>query len=90
MHHPPVAVVVVDRVVLGAAVVPEGERADFPVEAAGELRLHLVAEEVVEERRAFLLGHAAEADGVAEVDVERLASGLGMRAHHRMLGFVVL
>src|SRR5690606_33935833 len=39
MHHAAVAVVVVQRVVLRATVVPEGDRARPPAEAAGELGL---------------------------------------------------
>ena len=41
-----------------------------------------------QQRRALLLGHAGEAQGVAAVDVERLAPGLRVRAHHRVLGLV--
>src|SRR6516165_596197 len=38
VHDPAEAVIVVDRVVLGAAIVPEGKRAHLPAEAAGEFR----------------------------------------------------
>jgi predicted dithiol-disulfide oxidoreductase (DUF899 family) len=90
VHHAAVAVVVVDRVVLGAAVVPERERADLPLEAAGEFRLDLVPEEIVEQRRAFLLGHAAKAHGVRDVHVERLAPSFGMYANDGVLREVFL
>src|SRR5437660_1606024 len=86
MHEPAVAVIVVHRVVLRAAVIPDGERAGLPGEAAGELRPDLVLEEKLQQRRALLLGHAAKAHGMGEIDVERFAAGLRMRAHHRMLG----
>lgn len=36
VHQPPAAVIVVDRVVHGAAVVPDGEVAGAPAQAAGE------------------------------------------------------
>src|SRR3546814_7382121 len=74
----------VDRIVLGAAVVPERHRALLPAEAAGELRLHLVAEQEFQDRRALLLGHALEMRGVGEVHVERLAARLGVGAHRRV------
>ena len=38
VHHPALAVVVVDRKMLRAAVVPDRERAGLPAEAAGEFR----------------------------------------------------
>src|SRR4051794_19484399 len=84
MHHAPMPVVVVDRIVLRAAVVPQRERADAPAEAAGELGLHLVAEQVLQERRALLFGHAVEADGMGDVDVKRFAPGLRMGTYHRV------
>ena len=70
--------------VLGAAVVPERDRPGPPAEPAGELRPRLVAEEIVEQRRALLLRHAVEAHGMADVDVERLPSRLGMDADDRV------
>src|SRR6185437_3390618 len=76
VHDAAIAVIVVDRVVLRRAIVPEGERTCLPVEAAGEVGLHLVAEEEVEDRRALLLAHADKAQRVAAIDVERLAAGL--------------
>src|SRR5262245_43847637 len=41
-HGPAIATVVVDGIVLGATIVPEGDRANLPAEAAGELRPRLV------------------------------------------------
>src|SRR5438034_9604044 len=81
VHDPAEAVVIVDRVVLGAAIVPEGERADLPAEAAGEFRPGLLREQEAQQRRALLLGHSLEAQRVAAIDVERLPPGLGMGAH---------
>ena len=85
MHDAAEAVVVVDRVVLGAAVVPEGERSHPPGEAAGELRFHLVLEQELQERRAFRVRHAAETRGMRHVHIQRLAAGLGVGAHQRVL-----
>src|SRR6185369_13243298 len=85
MHDAPVPVVVVHGVVLHAAVVPERERADAPLEAAGEFRLHLVLEQESEERDALVFGHPFEARSVGDVYVQRLAPGLRVRAHYGML-----
>src|SRR5262244_4035753 len=85
MHDPSEARVVVYRIVLGAAVVPEGEGARLPLEATGELEPNLVVEQMVEQRATLLLGPALEVRGVAHVDVERAATRFRMRAHHGML-----
>src|SRR5262245_26328608 len=85
MHDAPEPVVVVDRVMLGAAVVPECQRARLPAEAAGELRLYLVAKQEVEQRGALLGRETLELGGMTGVDIERLAPGFGMCAHDRML-----
>src|SRR6185437_6669496 len=89
LHPPRVTVVVVDRIVHGAAVVPQRERTGTPPEAARELRPALVLEEVPQQWPALLLGHAHEACGVRGVHVERPPPGLGVRAHHRVLGDVL-
>ena len=80
------AVVVVDRAVLGAAVVPERQRARRPAHAAGELGPRLLRLQEFDQRRALLLAHVAKADGVAAADVQGLAPGLRMGARHRVLG----
>jgi hypothetical protein len=54
MHDPAGPVVIVDGVVLGAAIVPEGEGAGLPAETAGELRTDLMREQVIEKRLALL------------------------------------
>ena len=58
----------------------------LPAEAAGEFGPDLVLPQEVEQRQAFLLGPALDAGGVGDRRVERLAAGLGMGAHDRMLG----
>ena len=84
-------VIVVDRIVLRAAIVPQRDRARLPAEAAGEFRARrMLGEQIVQQRRAFLRRHVLEAQRVPAIDVERLAAGLGMRAHHRMLGDILL
>src|SRR6516162_2346996 len=80
VHAPALAVIVVERAVLRAAVVPDGERIRFPTEPAGELRLHRVRHEKVEDRLGLGAGKSVERLSVV-ADVECLAAGLRMRAH---------
>src|SRR6516165_12089677 len=80
--------VVVDRVVLGAAIVPKGERTPFPAEAAGEFRALLMGEQILQQRRALRLTHVLEAHRVTGIDVERLAVGSRVGAHDRVLSDV--
>src|SRR5271165_5627408 len=47
VHDAAEAVVIVDRVVLGAAIVPEGERARLPAKAAGKFRALLMGEQIL-------------------------------------------
>jgi hypothetical protein len=84
VQHAAVAVVVVDRVVQHAAVIPQRERTRRPAEAAGVLGAALVVEQVREQRLGLGLGPALEARGVRDVHVERHAAGLGVRARHRV------
>src|SRR5437868_7506810 len=88
MHDAAVAGIVVHGVVLGAAVVPEGEGARLPPEATRELRPDLVAIEERQNRCALLLRHAVEPHRVRDIDVERLAAGLRMHPNDRMRGLV--
>src|SRR5262245_11155232 len=67
------AVIVVDRVVQRAAIVPDRQRALVPAEAAGELRANAVLVEEIEQRPALGLGHVGEAHGVDGVHEQRLA-----------------
>src|SRR5882724_691103 len=85
VHHPSMAVIVVDGVVHGTAVVPEGQRPHLPAEAAGEFRPGLVLPQEPEQRQAFALGPSLDVRCMRARSVERLATGLGMRAHDGML-----
>src|SRR2546422_9384772 len=82
----PLRIVVPHRVVLDAAVVPERDRAHLPPEAALELRRLDVAIEELQERVALGLRELDDPGGEPRVNVERLASRHGMRAHDGMLG----
>jgi len=86
MHDPPMAVIVVDGIVLGCPIVPEGEGSHLPTKATGEFRPDLMAEQVIQYRRALLLRHTGEAGGVRDVNVQRFAPSFGMGADRRVLG----
>ena len=77
VHDPALTMVIVDRVVLDATVVPKGNCVGAPAEAAGEFGPYQVAVEIVEERRALFFAHAAEADREGAVDEQPLAPGFG-------------
>src|SRR5438067_5558510 len=89
VHQPALTVIIVERVVLDAAIVPERHRPLLPAEAAGEFRLYRVFPQEIEQRAAFLNRHVLEADGEVAVDVEAFSAGLGMRAHHPVLRLAV-
>src|SRR5262245_35505836 len=72
VHAAPLAGIVVEGTMLRAAVVPNGERADLPAEPAGELRLHRMAGEKVEQRARLVRLKAIEALRVI-AEIERLA-----------------
>src|SRR5260370_28764759 len=69
VHDAPVAVIIVDRIVLRAAIVPQRDRARLPTKAAGEFRARRSLEQINEDGRAFLLGHVPEAPRVTEVHI---------------------
>src|SRR5262245_12442746 len=81
------AMIVIERVVPDASVIPERQRSRAPAESAsvGFAPRHL--EQVAKQRRAFLLGPSGKAQCESRVDVESLAAGFGMRAHNRMFVF---
>src|SRR5688500_3676964 len=89
-RHPvavaPVGVVVPERTMLGAAVVPERHRARLPAEAHLELRRLDMAEQRLQEAVALVLGEADDAHREETVDEQHLLARDGMRAHHRVLG----
>src|ERR1044072_1097752 len=86
MHQAALALVVVQGVVPGRAIVPEGDRALGPGEAGLELRPRRMGVEEVEQRLALPRGPSFEMGGEVAVDVERGAPGFGMTDHHRMDG----
>src|SRR5438067_9885421 len=63
-HAPSLAVIVVDRRVLRAAVVPDGERSRLPAHAASEFRARLVCLQELDQRLALRFRHVLEPDRV--------------------------
>ena len=55
MHDAAMAVIVVDRVMQGAAIIPDRDRTRRPGETAGEFQLLLVLEQIGEEAGTLLL-----------------------------------
>ncbi len=84
MHHPALWTVVVDGVVLGDAVVPEGHVVFLPAPADGELRARGVGEEKAQQGIAFGSLQFVDAVGEAVVDEQTLAPGDGVGAYHRV------
>src|SRR5262245_54975720 len=80
MTVPPLRIVVPHSVVLDAAVVPEGDGALLPAEAALELRRLHVAEEKLEHSIALRPLELHDTRGEAAVHEEGLAAGDGMGA----------
>src|SRR5262245_26166244 len=84
VHAPRPRPVVRDRIVLCAAVVPEGDRAGAPAEAALELGQTRVLVQEREQRVALAPRHAVDALGEDRIHEQRLAATHRMRAHDRM------
>src|SRR5258708_31866421 len=78
--------VVPHRVVLDAAIVPEGDRVLAPAEAALEQRIGHVLVKITQHAVALVAWNAENAPGKALVDVKRLLAGHRVRAYDRVLG----
>src|SRR5262249_50552673 len=85
MHTPPLARIIVERAMLGAAVVPYRQRTNLPAESAGKLRLHGMRHQKIENRPR--LGALEPFERLRVIAyVERFAAGLRMGPHKRMCG----
>src|SRR6185436_6924088 len=73
------------RMMLGGAVVPEGDRVRPPREAALELRRLAMAVQHLQQSVALVPAQADDVRREVAVDIERLAAGHRMSAHHRVL-----
>ena len=84
VRHPLGAVLVVDGVMLRAAIVPTSHRAGLPAEPAGKFGPRLVFEQKAKQRRAFLYCHALEMQRVGAIDIEQFPPRFGVGAYDRM------
>ena len=85
MHASAFTRVIVERAVLGAAIIPDRQRTDFPAEATGVLGLDRVRAQEVEDRTR--LGRLETHQRLRVVaDVDGLAPRLRVRAHDRVRG----
>src|SRR5438128_1801743 len=88
MHQAALALIVIERIMPGRAIVPERNRALLPAEARLEFGARGVLAEVIEQRLALLRGPAFEVRRERRVDVERWTSTLGMADHDGMHGIL--
>src|SRR5262249_38716177 len=86
MHTPPLARIIVECAMLGAAVVPDRQRTNLPAESAGKFRLHGMRHQKIENRPRLDALEPFERLRVIAY-VERFTAGLRMCAHKRMRGF---
>src|SRR5215831_10338629 len=86
MHTPPLARIIVECAMLGAAVVPDRQRTNLPAESAGKFRLHGMRHQKIENRPRLDALEPFERLRVIAY-VERFTAGLRMGAHKRMRGF---
>ena len=87
MHDPAMAIVVIQGIVLYAAIVPKRDRTRLPAEATRVFRPDGVLEEKLQQWAAFLDGHILEADREVPIDIEALPACLRVCADDRVLGF---
>src|SRR5215472_9351282 len=85
MHAPALARIIVERTVLGAAVVPDRQRTDLPAESAGKFRLNGMRPQKIDNRPRLGALETVERLGVI-AEVERLATSLRVGPHQRMHG----
>src|SRR6516162_1267447 len=82
-------VVVPQRLVLDAPVVPEGDRVRLPTEPHLEFLARAELAQKVQDRAPLLSRQLVDVGGELAVDVERLAPGYGVGANNGMRGFRV-
>ena len=82
------SVIVVQRVMPGAAVVPERDRALLPLESEGPLWPGCVVVQVAKERFRLRGAPTREAHGESWVYVEDLAPRLGVTDHNAVRGIL--
>jgi hypothetical protein len=81
--------IVVDGIVESSAVVPKGNASYFPLEPTRELRLHLMLEQIFQQRCALLCRPAVEPFCMSDIDVYALVARLWMRPYSWVIGHEV-
>ena len=76
--------IVPERLVLGRAVVPKGNRADLPLEAALELGSRRMLKKALQQVLALLRLQSNDPAGENTVHKKRRTTADRMRSHHRM------
>ena len=76
--------IIIDRFVLGAAVVPDGDAVGPPLETAGELRRGDVAEQELQQRVALGAGEPLDMGREQAVDEDDLSAGFRVGANNRV------
>src|SRR5476651_450182 len=84
VHHSPLWPVVIDRVMLGHAVVPEGHVVLLPAPADGELWPCRMSKQQLENGFAFSRLQLIDPGGKPIADKQRLAPTHRVRAHYRV------
>ena len=86
----PFSRIVIQRKVLRCAVIPDGDTACCPLEAARELRLRNMFRQIVDQRFALCRRHIFETCCVGPAYVEGFLASIRMRANNRMHTFEAL
>src|SRR3954466_13163090 len=87
MHDPAMTIVIIQGIVLYAAIVPKRDGTRLPAEAARVFRPDGVLEEKLQQGTAFLDGHILEADREVPIDVQAFPACLRVGADNRVLSF---
>ena len=81
MHQPPLPMIIIDRVMLNAPIIPERNTPNLPPKPARELGTHLMPEQKVEQRPALLLAPPLKPRRMRDIDVQRPPARLRVRPH---------
>ena len=68
MHPPTLALVVINCVMLGGAIVPNCDRSGLPLETACKLRPNYMIAKPMYEATAFIFGHTFKSNSVRSID----------------------
>ena len=86
LHGPALAAIVVHRIVLHTAIVPDCEGSGLPIETRADLRAPRQFAQEIQEREALVAGEPFELARVRQARIDRFAARLGVRTDKRVLG----